>query len=87
MSYTRYSPTSDWYIFARVALGSDEALLAVWHKDFRKDAPEFSLGEIQRMLELNNFSCVPGFSPEAETLLKTAFEEFVADEASDNLNQ
>lgn len=55
MAYSRYSRTSDWYIFAKVALGEEEAVLAVWHKDFRKGAPEFGLSEVRIMLELSDF--------------------------------
>lgn len=80
MSYVRYSRTSDWYIFARVSPVNNQMVLAVWHKDFRSHEPEFSVNEVQRMLASNDFSAVPGYDSEVRTLLRAAFEEFVADE-------
>jgi hypothetical protein len=81
MAYRRYDKTSDWYIFWETssAKSKEDERIAVWHKDHRAAAPNFSYREVLAMLEENNFGGVPGFSTRDSDVLRRAFQEFVAD--------
>ena len=52
-------------------------MLAIWHQDYRDEAPAFSIASVRAMLASSDFSPIPGFTSEAKPLLQTALLEFV----------
>lgn len=80
MAYVRYGNSSDWYIFRNHGADAQvEDSLAIWHRRFRSMAPVFSLSEVKKMLQCDDFSVIPGYSESHRLLLRACLGEFLVD--------
>jgi hypothetical protein len=81
MSYARFGLHCDWYIFWRASDAAEpgEELLAIRHSSHRASSPEFSCRQIRRMLEQDDFSAIPGYTPGAAGFLRGVLGQFVRD--------
>ena len=60
MAYLRYSKDCEWHVFEEVKTGESENRLAVWHKDHEAQGASYTVSMIQKMLELEDYSSIPG---------------------------
>jgi hypothetical protein len=82
MAYLKYSPACDWHVF-EVAKGEDgEKRLAVWHKDHEAQGASYTVSMIQKMLELEDYSSIPGYQPHDKRILRQAFEAWLLEQSS-----
>ena len=72
--YLRYSRSSDWYVFEQ-----PNGQLAVWHKDHRAAAAQYSAGEVRQMLDAGDFARIPGFQADHTVLLVRALQAWLKD--------
>lgn len=82
MAYLRYSRDCNWHVF-EVAKGDEaERCLAVWHKDHEAQAASYTVSMIQKMLELEEYSSIPGYQPQDKRILREAFEAWLSEQSS-----
>ena len=84
MAYLRYSKDCDWYVFAQHSPEASEEMLAIWHVEHRSEGPVFPLSLVRTMLTTSDYSPIPGYTPEAKSLLQIALSEFVRDFESES---
>ena len=77
MAYLRYSKDCEWHVFEERKTGESENRLAVWHKDHEAEGAAFTACMIQKMLELEEYSSIPGNQPRDKRMLRQAFEALV----------
>jgi len=82
MAYLRYSTDCDWHVFEETMTGGGESRLAVWHKDHEAQAASYTVVMIQKMLELEEYSGIPGYQPRYKRMLRDAFEVWLDEQAS-----
>jgi len=82
MAYLRYSQDCDWHVFDEGAKGESESRLAVWHKDHEAQGASYTVSMIQKMLELEDYSSIPGYQPHHKRMLRKAFEAWLSEQSS-----
>jgi hypothetical protein len=82
MAYLRYSRDCEWYVFDESRAGESECRLAVWHKDHEVQGASFTVSMIQKMLELEDYSSIPGYQPHHKRILRDAFEAWLSEQSS-----
>jgi hypothetical protein len=82
MAYLRYSRDCDWHVFEEAKKGEAESRLAVWHKDHEAQGASYTVSTIQRMLESEDYSGIPGYQPHHRRLLREAFETWLSEQSS-----
>ena len=82
MAYLRYSQDCDWHVFEEVTADEGESRLAVWHRDHEAQAASYTVIMIQKMLELEDYSGIPGYQPHHKRMLRDAFEAWLVEQAS-----
>jgi hypothetical protein len=80
MAYLRYSQDCDWHVFEEVKQG--ESRLAVWHKDHEAQRASYTVSMIQKMLELEDYSAIPGYQPHHKRMLRKAFATWLSEQSS-----
>ena len=82
MAYLRYSRDCDWHVFEEAKQGEAASRLAVWHKDHEAQAASYSVSMIQKMLELEDYSSIPGYQPQHKRMLRKAFVAWLSEQSS-----
>jgi hypothetical protein len=82
MAYLRYSKDCEWHVFEEVKTGESEYRLAVWHKDHEARGASYTVSMIQKMLELEDYSSIPGYRPNHKRMLRDAFEVWLSEQSS-----
>ena len=82
MAYLRYSQDCDWHVFDESAKGESESRLAVWHKDHEAQGASYTVSMIQKMLELEDYSGIPGYQPQHKRMLRKAFVAWLSEQSS-----
>lgn len=82
MAYLRYSRDCDWHVFEEAKEGEFESRLAVRHKDHEAQGASYTVSMIQKMLELEDYSSIPGYQPHHRRLLREAFEAWLSEQFS-----
>jgi hypothetical protein len=82
MAYLRYSQDCDWHVFEEAKKGETERRLAVRHKDHEAQGASYTVSMIQKMLELEEYSSIPGFQPHDKRVLRKAFEAWLSEQSS-----
>ena len=82
MAYLRYSKDCEWHVFEEDKPGESENRLAVWHKDHEAEGASYTMSMIQKMLELEDYSSIPGYQPHHKRMLRDAFEAWLSEQSS-----
>jgi len=82
MAYLRYSRDCDWHVFDEGQTGEPESRLAVWYKDHEAQGASYTVSMIQKMLELEDYSRIPGYQPHHQRMLREAFETWLIEQSS-----
>jgi hypothetical protein len=82
MAYLRYSRDCDWHVFEEVKQGEAENRLAVWHKDHETHAASYTVSMVQRMLESEDYSSIPGYQPQHKRMLRKAFGAWLSEQSN-----
>lgn len=82
MAYLRYSQDCDWHVFDEGKIGESGSRLAVRHKDHEAQGASYTVTMIQKMLELEDYSSIPGYQPHHRRLLREAFEAWLSEQSS-----
>jgi hypothetical protein len=82
MAYLRFSKDCDWHVFDDSRTGEAGSRLAVRHKDHEAQAASYTVTMIQKMLELEDYSSIPGYQPHHKRMLRKAFEAWLIEQAS-----
>ena len=82
MAYLRYSKDCEWHVFEADKTGESENRLAVWHKDHEAQGVSYTVSMIQKMLELEDYSSIPGYRPNHKRMLRDAFEVWLSEQSS-----
>jgi hypothetical protein len=82
MAYLRYSKDCEWHVFEESKTGEAENRLAVWHKDHEAEGVSYTVSMIQKMLELEDYSSIPGYRPNHKRMLRDAFEAWLSEQSS-----
>jgi len=69
-------------VFDEGKTGESESRLAVWHKDHEAQGASFTVSMIQKMLELEDYSSIPGYQPHHKRILREAFEAWLSEQSS-----
>ena len=85
MAYLRYSKDCEWHVFEEGKTGEAENRLAVWHKDHEAERASFTACMIQKMLELEEYSSIPGYQPRHKRMLRQAFEAWLSEQSSEEI--
>jgi len=82
MAYLLYSKDCEWHVFQEDKAGQSENRLAVWHKDHKAEGASYTVSMMQKMLELEDYSSIPGYQPHHKRMLRKAFEAWLAEQSS-----
>ena len=82
MAYLRYSKDCEWHVFEAGKTGESENRLAVWHKDHEAEGASYTVSMIQKMLELEDYSSIPGYQPNHKRMLRKAFVAWMSEQSS-----
>ena len=82
MAYLRYSKDCEWHVFEESKTDEAENRLAVWHKDHEAEGAPYTVSMIQKMLELEDYSSIPGYQPRDKRILRKAFEAWLIEQSS-----
>ncbi len=85
MAYLRYSKDCEWHVFEEDKTGEAEHRLAVWHKDHEAEGASFTASMIQKMLELEEYSSIPGYQPRHKRILRQAFDAWLSEQSSEEI--
>ena len=85
MAYLRYSPDCDWHVFEEAQKGEAQSRLAVWHKDHEAYGASYTVSMIQKMLELEDYSSIPGYQPHHKRMLRKAFAAWLSEQSSEEI--
>lgn len=85
MAYLRYSKDCEWHVFEERKTDESENRLAVWHKDHEAERASFTACMIQKMLELEEYSSIPGYQPRHKRMLRQAFEAWLSEQSSEEI--
>ena len=62
--------------------GEAESRLAVWHKDHEAQRTSYTVSMIRKMLEVEDYSSIPGYQPNHKRMLRKAFEAWLSEQSS-----
>jgi len=82
MAYLRYNQDCDWHVFEVTKQGEAACRLAVWHKDHEAQAASYTVSMIQKMLDLEDYSSIPGYRPQDKRMLRKAFVAWLSEQSS-----
>jgi hypothetical protein len=82
MAYLRYSQDCEWHVFEEPKQGEAATRLAVQHKDHEAQGASYTVSTIQKMLELEDYSSIPGYQPQHRRMLRKAFVAWLSEQAS-----
>ena len=82
MAYLRYSKDCEWHVFEEVKTGKSENRLAMWHKDHEAQGVSYTVSMIQKMLEVEDYSNIPGYRSNHKRMLRDAFEVRLSEQSS-----
>lgn len=82
MAYLRYDKDCDWHVFEEAKQGEAANRLAVWHRDHEAQGASYTMGMIQKMLELEDYSSIPGYQPQHKRMLRKAFVAWLSEQSS-----
>ena len=82
MAYLRYSRDCEWHVFEEAKQGEAESRLSVWHKDHEAQGASYTVSMIQKMLELEDYSRIPGYQPQHKRILRKAFVAWLSEQSS-----
>lgn len=82
MAYLRYSKDCEWHVFEESKTDEAENRLAVWHKDHEAEGASYTVSMIQKMLELEDYSSIPGYQLRDKRILRKAFEAWLIEQSS-----
>jgi hypothetical protein len=82
MAYLRYSKDCEWHVFEEGKTGEYGNRLAVRHKDHEAEGVSYTVTMIQKMLELEDYSSIPGYQPRHKRMLRKAFDAWLTEQAS-----
>jgi hypothetical protein len=82
LAYLRYSPDCEWHVFEEAVTGEGESRLAVWHKNHEAEGASYTVSVIQKMMELEDYSGIPGYQPHHRRMLRDAFEVWLDEQSS-----
>jgi hypothetical protein len=82
VAYLRYSRDCDWHVFEEAKQGETESRLAVLHKDHEAHGASYTVSMVQKMLELEDYSSIPGYQPQYKRILRKAFEAWLTEQSS-----
>lgn len=82
MAYLRFSKDCEWHVFEEGKTGESENRLAVLHKDHETEHASYTVSMIQKMLELEDYSSIPGYQPHHKRKLREAFETWISEQSS-----
>ncbi len=82
MAYLRNSKDCEWHVFDEGLAGGSESRLAVWHKDHEAEGASYTVSMIQKMLELDDYSSLPGYRPNHKRMLRDVFEVWLSEQSS-----
>ena len=85
MAYLRYSRDCDWHVFEEAKQGEAKSRLAVWHKDHEAQGASYTVSMIQKMLELEDYSNIPGYQPQDKRILRKAFTAWLSEQSSEEI--
>ncbi|HSS31455.1 MAG TPA: hypothetical protein VLL06_10590 [Nitrospiraceae bacterium] len=85
MAYLRYSRDCDWHVFEEAKQGEAKNRLAVWHKDHEAQGASYTVSMIQKMLELEDYSHIPGYQPQDKRILRKAFAAWLSEQSSEEI--
>jgi hypothetical protein len=85
MAYLRYSKDCEWHVFEESKTGEAENRLAVWHKDHEAEGVSYTVSMIQKMLELEDYSSIPGYQLRDKRILRKAFEAWLIEQSSEEI--
>jgi hypothetical protein len=85
MAYLRYSQDCDWHVFEEAKQGKAGSRLAVWHKDHEAQGASYTVSMIQKMLELEDYSSIPGYQPHHKRMLRKAFAAWLSEQSSEEI--
>ncbi|HSF67137.1 MAG TPA: hypothetical protein VLA67_06870 [Nitrospiraceae bacterium] len=85
MAYLRYSRECDWHVFDDSRTDESESRLAVRHKDHEAQGASYTVSMIQKMLELEDYSSIPGYQPRHKRMLRKAFEAWLIEQSSEEI--
>ncbi|HEY6288215.1 MAG TPA: hypothetical protein VIW48_02110 [Nitrospiraceae bacterium] len=85
MAYLRSSKDCEWHVFEEGKTGESEIRLAVWHKDHEAEGASYTVTMIQKMLELEDYSSIPGYQPNHKRMLRKAFEAWLIEQSSEEI--
>ena len=83
MAYLRYSRDCDWHVFEEAKQGKSR--LAVWHRDHEAQAASYTVSMIQKMLELEDYSSIPGYQLQDKRILRKAFAAWLSEQSSEEI--
>jgi len=82
MAYLLYSKDCEWHVFDEGRAGESESRLAVWHQDHEAEGASYTVSMIQKMLELDDYSSIPGYRPNHKRMLRDVFEVWLSEQSS-----
>jgi len=82
MAYLLYSKDCEWHVFDEGRAGESESRLAVWHQDHEAEGASYTVSMIQKMLELEDYSSIPGYRPNHKRMLRDVFEVWLSEQSS-----
>jgi hypothetical protein len=85
VAYLRYSKDCEWHVFEEGKTGEAENRLAVWHKDHEAEGATYTVSMIQKMLELEDYSSIPGYQPRYKRILRQAFDAWLSEQSSEEI--
>ena len=85
MAYLRYSKDCEWHVFEVGKTGEAETRLAVWHKDHEAEGASYTVSMIQKMLEMEDYSSIPGYHPRYKRILRQAFDAWLSEQSSSEI--
>jgi len=69
-------------VFEEATEGEPEPRLAVRHKDHEAHGASYTVTMIQKMLELEDYSGIPGYQPRDRRLLRDVFKAWLNEQFS-----
>jgi hypothetical protein len=85
MAYLRYSRDCNWHVFEEAKQGEAKSRLAVWHKGHEAQGASYTVSMIQKMLELEDYSSIPGYQPQDKRILRKAFAAWLSEQSSEEI--
>ncbi len=85
MAYLRFSKDCDWHVFEEAKKGDAESRLAVRHRNHEAQGASYTVAMIQKMLETEDYSSIPGYHAQYRRLLREAFKAWLSEQSSEEI--